>query len=219
MRRFWLASIAAAAVFVSGCSAKATPQAADPTIPLVVSLTVPDLTIPPPTSPPLATSVVTTTPTPALAVEPTVVVEASEEAELRARVLGYFTEYHRTLLNLETEDFSKLMAWYASRSAASAGVEPLRIDIKKGEVYRVNSPDLLNVRVDKVVFLPGNKARVTTCIADNLIAVRVVNGSDVVLDDSFGGYRYVDDWVQVEGRWFTNVVVSQVDLQGATCVS
>ncbi len=222
MRRFWLA-IVAASVLATSCSSKATQQAADPTIPIVVTPTVPELIVPEPTIPPRtteppATSDQVSSSNVPEATQPTTVQQAAVEAELQARAEGYFAEFRRTLLNLQQDDLSKLSAWYATPALASKGVAKLWKRRGIHETYRVNSPDTFQVHVEKVSFLSDTEAEVTTCLADNLVRVRVVDGSDQVLDDSLSANRFVDNWIQVEGTWFTSHVVGRESLPvGATC--
>jgi hypothetical protein len=159
----------------------------------------------------------TVSPTTAPVVTSTTVADTPEE-ELRAATLAYWAEFRRTALNLETDDLSRLSAWYSSESGAANSLASLRDVKSKGRTYRLNQPDDFIVRVEKVVRLTDAVWAVTSCISDNMVLVEARDGTDKVLDSSISANRFTDEWSRRASRWVIEKVASRQPLsEGVPC--
>lgn len=213
-----------AAVVVGGALAACGGQGSDPTVlPPVVSTTRPSGfggTLPVET-----TSTVVPTTMPAVSVATTsVAVSTTDEAALRARVLEYDRAFREELLHEPNPNYQRLLDFFPAGSTREQMLPQFIEDVRNQKAYRLNSPDIYQINVEKVVYRSQAERDVTVCIEDNIVTMgpgtdsKASTPDDVVVDASLSSIRYVNKWTSLGGRWELSVGVSELKLgKGSLC--
>ncbi len=199
-----MCAAAVAVALFAGCTSDGKSRVPEVTIPVetvaVATAAAATATVVPTTVVPTTVVPTTVVPTTATTVAP------SAEDELRAATKAQWGDFRATLLNLETDDLSTMRNWYASPRLADSGLVLLKQDKAQNVTFRRNNPDVFEVRIESVTLLSADSATVETCLTDNLIAVKVVNGQDQVQDNSLASNRFKETWVRKSVRWLLESV-------------
>ena len=218
-----------AAVMLGGALAACGGQSSDPTVlPPVLSTTRPSGfggTLPVETTSTLAPTIAPTIAPTVDAAVTTVAVSTTDEAALRARVLEYDRAFREELLHMPNPNYDRLRSYFTPHQRSGVSFDAMRTASETQRTFRLNSPDIYKPAVEALKLVDAVKGVVTLCVVDNLVAVGPgpdgigLTNDDVVLDNTVGGDRRVDEWLLVGDAWFIEQIVHSAPLaEGESCV-